>query len=54
MGAPLTGSELAEEVLKAGYQTTSKNFVNNIWDMLGQMDNVEKVEGEGYRLKRKK
>ena len=54
MGAPLTGSELAEEVLKAGYQTTSKNLVNNIWGMLGQMDNVEKVEGEGYRLKRKK
>jgi hypothetical protein len=28
MGAPLTGSELAEEVLKAGYKTTSKRLVD--------------------------
>jgi hypothetical protein len=54
MGMPLTGSELAEEVLKAGYKTTSKRFVDNIWTMLGQMDNVENVKGEGYRLKRGK
>ena len=54
MGAPLTGSELAEEVLKAGYKTTSKRLVDNIWTMLGQMDNVENVKGQGYRLKRGK
>jgi hypothetical protein len=54
MGAPLTGSELAEEVLKAGYKTTSKHLVDNIWTMLGQMDNVENVKGQGYRLKRGK
>src|SRR5262249_13231915 len=54
MGTPLTGSELAEEVLKTGYKTTSKRFVDNIWTMLGQMDNVENVKGQGYRLKRVK
>jgi hypothetical protein len=54
MGTPLTGSELAEEVLKAGYHTTSKRFVDNIWNMLSQMDNVENVKGQGYRLKRAK
>jgi hypothetical protein len=54
MGMPLTGSELAEEVLKAGYKTSSKRFVDNIWTMLGQMDNVENVKGQGYRLKRGK
>ena len=53
-GAPLTAGELADEVLETGYRTTSKNFVNNIYAMLGQMDNVEHVEGQGYRLKRKK
>jgi hypothetical protein len=54
MGAPLTASELAEEVLRAGYKTTSKRFVDNIWTMLGHMDNVENVKGQGYRLKRGK
>jgi hypothetical protein len=54
MGTPVTGSELAEEALKAGYHTTSKRFVDNIWTMLSTMDNVENVKGQGYRLKRKK
>jgi hypothetical protein len=54
MGTPLTGSELAEEVLKAGYQTTSKRFADNVWNMLRHMDNVENVKGQGYRLKRAK
>jgi hypothetical protein len=53
-GKPLTGSELAEEVLKTGYKTTSKRFVDNIWTMLGDMDSVENVKGQGYRLKRGK
>ena len=54
MGAPLTGSELAQEVLKTGYQTDSTKFVNNVFVILGRMDNVEHVAGEGYRLKRGK
>jgi hypothetical protein len=53
-GMPLTGSQLASEVLKAGYKTTSKRFVDTIWTMLGSMDNVENVKGQGYRLKRGK
>jgi hypothetical protein len=52
MGTPITGSELAEEVLKAGYHTRSKRLVDNIWTMLSHMDNVENVKGQGYRLKR--
>jgi hypothetical protein len=54
MGVPLKASELAEDVLKTGYRTSSKKFVNNLYVMLGRMDNVEHIEGEGYRLKRKK
>jgi hypothetical protein len=54
MGIPLTGSELAEEVLKTGYKTSSKRLVDNIWSTLSQMDNVENVKGQGYRLKRGK
>jgi hypothetical protein len=53
-GTPLTGSQLAKEALKAGYKTTSKRFVDTIWTMLGTMDNVENVKGQGYRLKRGK
>jgi hypothetical protein len=53
-GTPLTGSQLAEEALKAGYKTTSKRFVDTIWTMLGTMDNVENVKSQGYRLKRGK
>jgi hypothetical protein len=45
---------LAEEALKAGYKTTSKRFVDTIWTMLGTMNNVENVKGQGYRLKRGK
>jgi hypothetical protein len=52
--APMTGSELAREALKAGYQTTSKQFVEAVWKALGSMDNVENVNGQGYRLKRSK
>jgi hypothetical protein len=54
MSVPLKASELAEEVLNTGYQTSSKKFVNILYVMLGRMDNVEHVEGEGYRLKRKR
>jgi hypothetical protein len=54
MGVPLKASELAEEVLKTGYRTDSTKFVNNVFVILGRMDNVEHVAGEGYRLKRGK
>jgi hypothetical protein len=53
-GTPVTGSALAEEALKAGYQTTSHNFAQTVWTALGTMKNVENVKGQGYRLKRNK
>ena len=51
---PMTGSELAQEALKAGYLTSSKNFAQSVWTALGLMKNVENVKGQGYRLKRGK
>ena len=49
---PLPAHELARQALKAGYQTTSKNFVDVIWNIVGTLDNVENVHGQGYRLKK--
>jgi hypothetical protein len=49
---PLSGSELAERALAAGYQTTSTKFVDSVWTALGQMDNVEHLPQQGYRLKK--
>jgi hypothetical protein len=49
---PLSGSELAERALAAGYQTQSAKFVDSVWAMLGQMDNVEHLPQKGYRLKK--
>src|SRR5262249_29465387 len=50
----MTGGELAQEALKAGYLTSSKNFAQSVWTALGIMKNVENVKGQGYRLKRGK
>jgi hypothetical protein len=50
---PLTGTELAEQALAAGYQSNSANFVDTVWAMLAKMDNVEHVPDKGYRLNRK-
>jgi hypothetical protein len=49
---PLSGSELAQRALAAGYKSNSKNFVDSVWAMLGQMDNVEHLPHQGYRLKK--
>jgi hypothetical protein len=51
-GRFLSGSELAQLVLSSGYKTKSTKFVDAVWSMLGQMDNVEHVKGKGYRLKK--
>jgi hypothetical protein len=51
---PMTGNELAQAALQAGYRTTSKRFVNSVWTALTTMKNVENVKGQGYRLKRGK
>jgi hypothetical protein len=49
---PLSGSELAQRAQAAGYQSTSTRFVDSVWSMLAQMENVEHVPQQGYRLKR--
>lgn len=50
---PLSGAELAERVKASGYKTTSAKFVEIVWSTLGQMDEVQRVAGKGYQLKRK-
>lgn len=47
---PLKAQELAVKVLATGYQTKSKTFVDVVWTALSQMDGVENVSGQGYRL----
>jgi hypothetical protein len=44
---------LAKQAKAQGYRTKSKDFVGVLWVMLGQMDNVENVPGQGYRLKKR-
>jgi hypothetical protein len=53
-GRSMTGSELADAALKAGYRTASSHPADVVWAMLNQMDNVEHVKGQGYRLKKGK
>jgi hypothetical protein len=53
-GRSMTRSELADAALKAGYRTASSRPADVVWAMLNQMDNVEHVKGQGYRLKKSK
>jgi Fe2+ or Zn2+ uptake regulation protein len=48
---PLTARELAEQVRDQGRQTKSKKWTNVVSAMLSKMNNVQKVPGQGYRLK---
>jgi hypothetical protein len=48
---PMTGGELAAKVAKSGYKTKSKRLADNVWTALGNMNNVENIKGQGYRLK---
>ena len=36
-----------------GWVTKSKDPKNVLWVMLGKMDDLENVPGEGYRLKKR-
>jgi hypothetical protein len=49
----LSGRELAEQALAAGYKSKSEKFVDTVWAMLTKMANVEHVPDQGYRLKKK-
>jgi uncharacterized protein YhaN len=51
---PLTGAEVAVLAEEAGYQSSSKSFVDVIWATLSAMKNVVHVPNQGYRLKRSK
>jgi uncharacterized coiled-coil protein SlyX len=50
---PVGGTELARQAQAAGYRTASQDFAKVVWVMLATMDNVERVPGEGYRLKKR-
>jgi hypothetical protein len=49
---PLSGRELAERALAVGYQTENTKFLDSVYSILGQMDNVEHLPQQGYRLKK--
>jgi hypothetical protein len=49
---PLSAQELAERVIQSGYESKSKDLKNVIWVSIGKFANVERVPGEGYRLKK--
>jgi hypothetical protein len=51
---PLGSGQLAREVLDSGYQTASKNFASVVSVALNKMPNLERVHGQGYRLKKGK
>jgi hypothetical protein len=48
---PLGTKKLGEQALAQGYRSGSSNFTNVVQVTLSKMDNVERVAGEGYRLK---
>jgi hypothetical protein len=49
---PVPARELAQQVLATGYQTKSRDFTGVVWTSLGQLEGVENVKGEGWRLKK--
>src|SRR5205823_3798199 len=51
---PLSTQELADRAVQNGYQTKSKDLKNVIWVGIGHMNNIERVPGIGYRLKKGK
>jgi uncharacterized protein YhaN len=50
---PMGAAELAEQAKARGWVTKSKDPKNVLWVMLGKMEDVENVSGEGYRLKKR-
>jgi hypothetical protein len=50
---PLSSGELARQATAAGFQTKSADFANVVGVTLSKMDNVERVPGQGYRLKKR-
>jgi uncharacterized coiled-coil protein SlyX len=50
---PLGGTELARQAKAAGYRTASQDFAKVVWVGLAHMDNVKRIPGEGYILKKR-
>jgi hypothetical protein len=50
---PMGAGELAEQAKARGWVSTSKDPKNVLWVMLGKMEDVENVSGEGYRLSKR-
>ncbi len=50
---PVPARVLAEQVLATGYKTKSKDFTNVVGSALGQLEGVENVKGQGWRLKKR-
>ena len=46
--------ESVERVTQSGYESKSKDLKNVIWVSLGKLATVDRVPGEGYRLKKRK
>ena len=51
---PLSAQELAERVTQSGYESKSKDLKNVIWTGIKKLATVERIPGEGYRLKKGK
>ncbi len=51
---PLSAQELAERVTQNGYESKSKDLKNVIWTGIKKLATVERIPGEGYRLKKGK
>jgi hypothetical protein len=49
---PVAARELAQQALATGYQTKSQDFTDVVWTALGQLDGVESVKGQGWRLRK--
>jgi hypothetical protein len=49
---PVAARDLAAQVLATGYQTRSKDLTGVVWTALGQLEGVENVKGQGWRLKK--
>ena len=45
--------DLVEQVLATGYQTSSKNFAKVVWLAVRELEGVENVKGQGWRLKKR-
>jgi uncharacterized protein YhaN len=51
---PLSAQELKDRVIQSGYESKSKDLKNVIWTGIKKLATVERIPGQGYRLKKGK